>query len=100
MAATVTISAISQLLSASGSGVKGDVDVGYSFANPDGNYNVHLEFESSSGNWVTAWDCVGTFGGDITSTTTVNHVYFQSPDQYGNVENTDVVNFRIKAFKS
>ncbi len=103
MAATISITSVAQLLSAQAPGSQGDVHVAYTFASPDGVYNVHLEFKTTSGNWTSAWDVTsstGHYGADITSSTSTFNCYFRDPGQYGNVENVNIVNFRIKAFKS
>lgn len=98
--ATVVINTVNQLTSAQAPGSQGDVHVAYTFVSPDGVYNVHLEFKTTSGNWTTAWDTIGDIGADITSSSSTFNCYFRDPSQYGNVENVNIVNFRIKAFKS
>ncbi len=95
--ATVSITSASQLEGADGSGVLKDIKVVYTFSAADGNYDVTLEFKSSSGNWVTAWDCVGTIGVDTPASTSPITCYWHNPDQYGEAE--EAVGLRIVATK-
>ena len=97
MAATVSITAATQLEGADGSGVLKDIKVTYTFVNPDGAYDVSLEYKSSSGNWASCWDVVGTIGVDVVSTSIPLIAYWHSPEQMGNLE--QAVGLRIVATK-
>lgn len=97
---SVTINSVTQLVANDPPlGIIEDIKIEYTFTDqPSANLNVSLEVESTSGNWMTCWDCIGSIS-TVADTTSSKYIYWQSPEQYGVLEGV-TPQFKVIAFYS
>lgn len=93
---SVSIIDATELSSVEGSGAIGDIKVRYGFSGESGIFDTSLEYKSSSGNFCSCWDVVGTIGANISVANTIV-CYWRSTTQYGNAE--EAIQIRLLATK-